>query len=779
MFIGLGRALKPAALEGPSPARATPRSNRAQTPDELPQVAAPESQPVPRPQVAPHQRRRELATERWLKSILPLLHAPFMRLMQETDNLSVPPRRMKPVVAACTCNGRRRRKLSILVLRMTQVERIKLVACDCRPAAVQLVEIGLFPCAPYRPNLAVDINVLDFVRILFVNISPNVRAWCKASEEFLLSRNQKLNYSEVRVAGIAGVPGGGKGDVARVHETARLRSSARSATQGKGANASASAGGATLPKGANASTAAASATQPKGANASTSAASATQPKGANASTSAASATQPKGANASTSAASVFRDNAGVQVLLDPRPSSYLARRCPSCFGSGRRLSALLPQSPDCVVAIDACFSQKHNKQRRDPIFCYPDSSILDEEVIATTAQTVEAMQESGPTKSKHVRKARLDGPPAHAGPTLGEERGTAEPLRLPPDALAKCENSFKAAQASIAKASTGHHDVTAAMAIICRHDVPLFWANMTTAGEKRYYVVALMNALMAHLPGDWTVGLLYDIACQTHASALKWGLFDEYVERLMFAVSVFHAYGHEIGCQVLYHPRKRIGYGLSDGEGCERFWSSISKFISYLRVAGMQHIAATSLFEGAAWLARKRLLLEGKRKEANAWLSECGRFADDLPYLREQWRQQVLEQIKPATGTRKAAVRQEVEAALELKKLVKDTEQRVEDATAGCGPDRPSKGDSRSPAEKDADVAAAKANLRAALTKYERKVAQLGVDAKAKLERMRTNKALLCRAQCLILLRQARAAISKRKMELERVNAYHQTNKNG
>ncbi|KAL1658174.1 hypothetical protein GGG16DRAFT_67121 [Schizophyllum commune] len=295
---------------------------------------------------------------------------------------------------------------------------------------------------------------------------------------------------------------------------------------------------------------------------------------------------------------------------------------------------------------------------------------------------------------------------------------------------------------------------------------------MTTAGEKRYYVVALMNALMAHLPGDWTVGLLYDIACQTHASALKWGLFDEYVERLMFAVSVFHAYGHEIGCQVLYHPRKRIGYGLSDGEGCERFWSSISKFISYLRVAGyhlrlytldlqMQHIAATSLFEGAAWLARKRLLLEGKRKEANAWLSECGRFADDLPYLREQWRQQ------------------EVEAALELKKLVKDAEQRVEDATAGCGPDRPSKGDSRSPAEKDADVAAAKANLRAALTKYERKVAQLGVDAKAKLERMRTNKALLCRAQCLILLRQARAAISKRKMELERVNAYHQTNKNG
>ena len=75
------------------------------------------------------------------------------------------------------------------------VSRISLDTCSCRLAATQLVEIGLFPCAPYRPTLAVDINVLDFARLLFLNISPNVTAWCKATEAFLMARSHKINYS--------------------------------------------------------------------------------------------------------------------------------------------------------------------------------------------------------------------------------------------------------------------------------------------------------------------------------------------------------------------------------------------------------------------------------------------------------------------------------------------------------------------------------------------------------------------------------------------------------
>ncbi|KAL1754973.1 hypothetical protein FB107DRAFT_214464, partial [Schizophyllum commune] len=76
------------------------------------------------------------------------------------------------------------------------VSRIALQTCYCSPAARQLVAVGLFPCAPYKPSLAVDINVLDFARLLFLQISPNVTAWCKATEAFLLARFHKLNYSD-------------------------------------------------------------------------------------------------------------------------------------------------------------------------------------------------------------------------------------------------------------------------------------------------------------------------------------------------------------------------------------------------------------------------------------------------------------------------------------------------------------------------------------------------------------------------------------------------------
>jgi hypothetical protein len=52
-------------------------------------------------------------------------------------------------------------------------------------------------------------------------------------------------------------------------------------------------------------------------------------------------------------------------------------------------------------------------------------------------------------------------------------------------------------------------------------------------------------------------------------------------------LSIFHAYGHQWPCQLIYHPRKCIGFGLSDGEGCERFWSSIRRLIPNLRVSGV------------------------------------------------------------------------------------------------------------------------------------------------------------------------------------------------
>jgi hypothetical protein len=128
------------------------------------------------------------------------------------------------------------------------------------------------------------------------------------------------------------------------------------------------------------------------------------------------------------------------------------------------------------------------------------------------------------------------------------------------------------------------------MAMLCRHDRVLWMANMTSAGEKQHYAIALIKKLFENIPDNMTIGLLYDIACQLHRSFIKRGFLPEYADRLSFALSIFHAYGHQWPCQVIYHPRKCQGFGLSDGEGCERFWSAIKKLIPILRVSGVSLI---------------------------------------------------------------------------------------------------------------------------------------------------------------------------------------------
>ncbi|KAF9503100.1 hypothetical protein BS47DRAFT_1374496 [Hydnum rufescens UP504] len=125
------------------------------------------------------------------------------------------------------------------------------------------------------------------------------------------------------------------------------------------------------------------------------------------------------------------------------------------------------------------------------------------------------------------------------------------------------------------------------MALLCRHDHPLVLANLKTAGEKQFYALALISALMESIPNHWRVGVLYDIGCQMHRTLQKWDLMPEYLHRLKFAVSIFHAYGHQWACQLWYHPQKAAMWGLSDGEGCEHFWSDLRKLIPGLCVAGV------------------------------------------------------------------------------------------------------------------------------------------------------------------------------------------------
>lgn len=148
-----------------------------------------------------------------------------------------------------------------------------------------------------------------------------------------------------------------------------------------------------------------------------------------------------------------------------------------------------------IVCVDANFAQRRRHSRHpDPVDPHPDSHFLTKDEVETMKRIVE--------------RAR----PSEARPGA---------MALPDETLDDCEKTFIAAQSHIAKTNNAIFADTALMALLCRHDRPLFLVNMTSAGERQYYALALLKALYQHLPDDWVVGLLYDVACQLERSMRK------------------------------------------------------------------------------------------------------------------------------------------------------------------------------------------------------------------------------------------------------------------
>jgi hypothetical protein len=258
-----------------------------------------------------------------------------------------------------------------------------------------------------------------------------------------------------------------------------------------------------------------------------------------------------------------------------RPSDYLISRCPACFGG---LLHDPSQHVDIHVCLDACFTQKRRRKgARDPPRTHPNTVFISESTADQMGAHVEQVR---PPRARAASKQ----------PRMEEEDDNYEDanLKVPRSVLDECESSFKAADEKREKASTKFFDDTGIMGLLCRHDRVLWLVNMRSAGEKQYYALALLETLFQHLPPNIRVGVLYDIACQLHRSCVKFGFLDRYLDRIFFAVSVFHAFGHRWPCQIIYHPLKCCGFGFTNGEGCERFWHSISKLIAYLRVSGVR-----------------------------------------------------------------------------------------------------------------------------------------------------------------------------------------------
>jgi Kyakuja-Dileera-Zisupton transposase len=298
------------------------------------------------------------------------------------------------------------------------------------------------------------------------------------------------------------------------------------------------------------------------------------------------------------------DTSPPQSDTDDRPSHYLRTRCPLCFGgqNWKRdraediMSVYVPtfpfillilaplycliSSPDVIVCIDACFTQKrarkqHCSNQPDPVNPIESVFLTDIEIKAMEAD----VEERRPQRGRKRTQPNID----------NEEDGYEPGMRIPISVLNGCGESFLAADEKREKASTQFFADTGLMALLCRHDRVLWLANMTSAGEKQHYALALIQKLFDNIPLDMRIGLLYDIGCQLEQSCRKWGFLAGILARITFAISVFHAFGHQWPCQIIYHPRKCVGFGLTDGEGCERLWSAIRPLIPSLRVSGVSH----------------------------------------------------------------------------------------------------------------------------------------------------------------------------------------------
>ncbi|KAF8191905.1 hypothetical protein K438DRAFT_1919325 [Mycena galopus ATCC 62051] len=665
-----------------------------------PDIMGVQHTPPPTPGI--HRRKREAQWKRWQQSVLPTLLPELACLFYETKSLRDLDSHQQQQRTACTC---KLKTLKIAILHFSSIEDVELQICKCPSgsSAVQLMRLGTFGCAPLEPSVAVDLRVLEFARNLFLQISPNTTAFTLAFERVLSSMGFQLQhqnslrrrfgnclmwYTHLRNL----MKEHYRVKIETVHEEVydpeipisppRGRTTDRDTTPGRSSSSSSTSSACT-----------ATPTTPT-------------PAARNASRKRVPFPEPP-------------------PRLDP--SKYLRRRCPACFGN---LKHDQNEIADIIVCIDACFTQKKKKSPRDPEKTHPDTRFIPEEQARLTEIYVDSLRNL-PDKKKTKRPK----------PTLQEIDEDDEyeyaRLPLPRSVLDACEASFKAADEKREKASTDFFEDTALMGLLCRHDRVLFLANMHSAGEKQFYVIALIETLFQHLPLTISVGLMYDVACAMERSCWKWGFLDRFMDRIAFAVSVFHVFGHEWACQLLYHPRKRSGFGFSNGEGAERFWKSIRHLIAHLRISG-------------------------KRAEAKRELVKADKSTE---MLREQWEAQVAAQTRPLPRRTKTRGQQAVQAVILLRTAVKTREVQVRELRQKFL-DGVSDEDNHSVLY-ETEWRAAQEALEKSLASLRRKERALGVNEQQELQKLIKSEYMRVRMNARALKLRLRQRLRARKFEMD------------
>lgn len=139
------------------------------------------------------------------------------------------------------------------------------------------------------------------------------------------------------------------------------------------------------------------------------------------------------------------------------------------------------------MCIDGNFNHRHLKSAGECPKFYDPVYHLPKEVVDEVGNHIETLRKS---PSRH--------------------RTT---IKVPDEAVDQCQNGHTAGDGENAKTNMERFDDGGTMALVCRHDIPLFLANIDTPGEQQKYSIALIKHLFTLLPSDCTVAALYDVGC--------------------------------------------------------------------------------------------------------------------------------------------------------------------------------------------------------------------------------------------------------------------------
>ncbi|TFK17153.1 hypothetical protein FA15DRAFT_761178 [Coprinopsis marcescibilis] len=341
----------------------------------------------------------------------------------------------------------------------------------------------------------------------------------------------------------------------------------------------------------------------------------------------------------------------------------LRSRCPACFG-GKNLGRKLTEGLDIHVAVDGNFAHRHLRSCGDCPKFFDPRFFLSKSEVDRAGNHIDAVRRK-PAKSRKPK--------------------------LPDEAVDTCEQSHQAGNGTNVKTSMEHFDDGGLAALVCRHDIPLFFANIDTPGEQQKYAIALLVRLFSLIPRNATVGVLYDVGCVLDRSLQLYDILPEDImRRVVWATSAMHAYAHQWSCQLVYNPRFITGFGLTDGEGVERLWSRLRKLIGICRgsLRGKRiwiidrqasTIADELKVDLGAWI-RRRLgtKLEEHLQESRKAFETCEM---QICELREQWRLQKEAQLSVRAHA-PVRLRKELDALLRLQTDVEKLEKSLEHARA-------------------------------------------------------------------------------------------------